>query len=71
MTILSNEEKLSVVNQHLKNVEFSKYNSELSLIEENSVSSPNQELISNITTTIAELNLKISALEAEKAQLIE
>lgn len=71
MTILSNEEKLSVINQHLKNVEFSKYNAELSLIEENSVSSPDEEVISTMTARIAELNSKILALETEKSQLTE
>jgi hypothetical protein len=47
---LTNEEKATVVSQHIKNVDYSIYNLELSLIEENSVSSPDVEKISSLST---------------------
>ena len=71
MTTLNNEEKLSIVNQHIKNVEYNKYNLQLSLIEENAVSSPNAEAISSLNAQIASNDLKLAALEEEKNNLTE
>lgn len=71
MTTLNNEEKLTIVSQHIKNVEYNKYNLELSLIEENSVSSPDSEAIASLNSQMAEVNAKLSALEAEKSALTE
>ena len=71
MTTLSNEEKLGILNQHIKNVEYNKYNLELSLMEENAVSSPNAEAVSSLNAQIASVDLKLEALEAEKSTLTE
>ena len=71
MTTLNNEEKLSIVNQHIKNVEYNKYNLQISLIEENAVSSPNAEAISSLNAQIASNDLKLAALEEEKNNLTE
>jgi hypothetical protein len=71
MTTLTNEDKLTIVNQHIKNVEFSKYNLELSLIEENSVASPDASVIDSLNSQIVSVNAKLAALEAEKSDLIE
>jgi len=71
MTTLSNEEKLAVVNQHIKNVEYSQYNLELSLIEENSVASPNADAIASLNSQMLEVTAKLAALEAEKSALTE
>jgi hypothetical protein len=71
MTTLTNEDKLTIVNQHIKNVEFSKYNLELSLIEENSVASPDATTIASLNSQIVSANAKLAALEAEKSDLTE
>ena len=71
MTTLTNEDKLTIVNQHKKNVEFSKYNLELSLIEENSVASPDATTIASLNSQIVSANAKLAALEAEKSDLTE
>jgi len=71
MTTLNNEEKLNIVNQHIKNVEYNKYNLQLSLIEENAVSSPNAEAISSLNAQMASTDLKLAALEEEKSNLTE
>jgi hypothetical protein len=71
MTTLSNEEKLTIVNQHIKNVEYSKYNLELSLIEENSVASPDSDAIASLNSQMLEVTAKLAALEAEKSALTE
>jgi hypothetical protein len=65
MTTLTNEDKISVINQHKRNIEYSKYNLQVSLIEENAVSVPNTEAISSISNQISDLDDKLSALDAE------
>ena len=65
MTTLSNEDKISIINQHKRNVEYSKYNLAVSLIEENAVLSPDQDAITALNAKIADHNSKLSALDAE------
>jgi hypothetical protein len=65
MNTLTNEDKISVINQHKRNIEYSKYNLQVSLIEENAVSVPNTEAISSLNEQIADLDSKLSALDAE------
>ena len=70
MTIqLTNEEKVSVINQHIRNLEFNKYNLNVSLIEENAMAIPNQATVDSINLQISEANAKITALNAEIASL--
>jgi hypothetical protein len=68
-TILTNEEKSGIISQHIKNVEYSLYNLSLSLIEENAVSSPDEDKISSLNDQIADLNAQKTALETELANL--
>lgn len=68
-TILTNEEKSGIVSQHIKNVEYSLYNLNLSLIEENAVSSPDADKISSLNDQIADLDAQKSALQTELANL--
>jgi hypothetical protein len=65
MTTLSNEDKIAIINQHKRNVEYSKYNLQVSLVEENAVSVPNAEAISSLNNQISDLDSKLSALDAE------
>jgi type I restriction-modification system DNA methylase subunit len=69
MTILTNEDKISIINQHKKNVEYSKYNLQVSLIEENAVTSPDQDAIDALNNKISEIDKKITALDAEISSL--
>ena len=69
-TILTNEEKSGIVSQHIKNVEYSLYNLNLSLIEENAVSSPDADKIDSLNDQIADLNAQKTALETELASLV-
>ena len=68
-TILTNEEKTAIVNQHIKNIEYSIYNLEISVIEEEAVSTPDSTKVSNLNSDISELNLKKAALTTELALL--
>lgn len=69
MTILSNEDKIAIINQHKRSVEYSKYGVELSIIEENAVVSPNSQNISSLNNELTDLNNKLAALDAEIASL--
>lgn len=71
MTILSNDEKLAIAQQHKRNLEYNKYNLDLTLIEENAVSSPKADVIASLTTEINELTNKITAIDAEISSLTE
>lgn len=62
-SILTNEEKAGIINQHIKNLEYSLFNIEISLIEEKAVSS--SESLESLESQLKELNLKKSALLAE------
>lgn len=69
MTTLNNEDKISIINQHKRNIEYAKYGYQVSLIAENAVSNPNQETIDSINEQIADANSKLAALDAEIALL--
>ncbi len=69
MTTLSNEDKISIINQHKRTVEYSKYNLSVSLIEENAVSNPDEDAITALNNKIADHDSKLSALDAEIASL--
>lgn len=69
MTTLSNEDKISIINQHKRNIEYVRYGLELSIIEENATASPNQENLDSFNNQITDLDSKIAALDAELAAL--
>jgi hypothetical protein len=66
---LSNEEKTSIVNQHLRSLEYNKYNVQVSLKEENAVADKNVDLIASLNSQVAVITDKIDALLEELASL--
>lgn len=66
---LTNEEKINIVNQHIRSVQFAAYNADLDLIEANAVSSPDAALIAEINTRKTAIEAKLAALDAEKTSL--
>ena len=68
-TMLTNEEKLNIVNQHIKSVEYNIYGHELDLIQANAVASPDAGQITAINARIAEANAVKTALVTEKNSL--
>ena len=68
-TSLSNEEKINIVNQHIKSVDYSIYGYELDLFQANAVSSPDAAQIAAINSRISEANTKKTALVLEKDSL--
>ena len=71
MTLLTNADKLNLVNQHMKSIDFQMYNFQLDLIEANAESPVNSETVSNITGKINVLTAKRTALESEAEALEE
>ena len=68
-TTLSNEEKLNIVNQHIKSLDYAVYGYELDLIQANAVSSPEASQIASINLRVSEVNAKRAALISEKESL--
>jgi len=67
--MLTNEEKIGVVKQHMRNLVYNKYNLELSLLEESAVPKPKEDNIRTINNDLSSINLKIAALEKEISTL--
>lgn len=62
---LTNEEKIGVIESHIKNVQYNKYNAEITLIEENALDTPSATNIQRANASIASANAQITALEAQ------
>jgi hypothetical protein len=67
--MLTNEEKIAIVTQHLKNVYTNEYNLEMSLVEANAKVTPDQSNIDSITAQLTDISAQKTALEAELASL--
>jgi hypothetical protein len=69
-TLLSNEEKAGIINQHLKNLHYNKFNIEISIVEENAKVTPEAEALANLNTQLEDFDSRIEALDAELAKLV-
>jgi len=70
MTIeLTNEEKLGLIAQHIKSIDYSIYGLQLDLLETQAVPNADASQVSNINARIAVLNTKRAALVEEKDSL--
>ena len=66
MTIeLSKEEKVSIVNQHIKTLKYNKYVYQISIKEEEAVETPSASRVDSLNAKIAEVDAKVAALSAE------
>jgi transcriptional regulator NrdR family protein len=68
---LTNAEKISIIDQHLKNLEYNRYNLQVSIIELTSETNPKQESITDIQAQIDSIVAQQTALSAEIASLTE
>ena len=66
---VSVEEKIHMIKNFIKNLSYSRYNIELSLIAENAIENPNENNIVSFNIQIEEIDDKIEALQNELAQL--
>lgn len=67
---LSKEEKALIINQHLKNLEYTKYNLRISLLELNSDANTKMEHIENLQSQVALITKKQDTL-IEELNLLE
>jgi hypothetical protein len=71
MTIeITDNEKNAVIQQHLRNHTYNKYNLELSLLEENSATIKNQVSIDQLTEQLGSIDAKIAVLNEEASRLV-
>ena len=68
---LTNDEKRNIINQHLRNLKYSQYGIEISLMEENADSAPDQENINSLTGQLTTINDKIDVLVTELESIID
>ena len=66
---LTAEEKIGIVNQHLKNLSQNKYNLFLTTLQLNAVDAADELEIQRIEDEIDSINSKINVLEQEKTTL--
>lgn len=66
MTIeLTNEEKATIINSHMKNLAYNNYNLNVSLVEENAKSELNQVRIDSLNADIVDTNAQLAALQKQ------
>ena len=70
MTIeLTTEEKIGVINTHLRNLAVNKYNVQLSIMEEESKNVPNPVLLGNYNEQINQIDQAAVVLDTQLANL--
>lgn len=67
---LTNEEKISIVTQHVKSIASNIYNLQISLIAENATDPINQNNVQSLNSQMSIETAKMNALEAELAILV-
>jgi hypothetical protein len=70
MTLLTNEEKTTIINQHIKNLEYSKFNAQISIVEENAKFEPEAEVLTSLNAQLTDYTSRITALTAELDKLV-
>jgi len=66
---LTNDEKVQIIEQHLKNLIYARYNTALNLKENQAVATPEQSTIDSLNLQISDLDAKQAVLESELAKL--
>ena len=65
MAILTKEEKKSIINNHIRNLEYIKYGYEIDVLQENAKSNPSSEALEKFSDSIDEVTSQLSALNSE------
>jgi hypothetical protein len=69
-SLITNEEKLTLINDRIKTLQYFLFEAELGLAEENAGSSPSPEKIADLNDQIADLESKIDTMLAKKALIV-
>jgi hypothetical protein len=67
---LTNEDKLSIIDQHIRSVEYSLFGAALDLVEANAVTTPDSSVVTGIQARTQDLTAKKTALVTERAKLV-
>jgi hypothetical protein len=68
-SLLTNEDKLSILNQHIKNLEYAIYGLELDIIEYNATVDKDADYATQLGSRLTEMQAKKALLDSEKADL--
>lgn len=68
-TELTNEEKLTIVNQHIRSLNFSKYNIETSIARESAVEPSDAQTLADLSEQLTMVETQISVLQARASAL--
>jgi hypothetical protein len=71
MTTLSNSDKVLIVDQKIKNLDYQKYGTQLDIALENASSTPDQENLNTLNAKMTDIDAKLSLLNEEKNTLQE
>ena len=67
--VLTTQEKIDIVTRHMRNIEESKYNIELSVMYQHARETPDQEKITSYQESIAACDVQLTVLQEELASL--
>lgn len=67
--MLSNNEKIEIINQHLRAIEYNIYNAELDKLEAEAVAEVDLQLLQIIESKLESFNAKKIILQEEKSKL--
>lgn len=66
MTInLTKEEKAQIISSHIKNLNYTKYNLEIDIMQESAKNNPSESALNNFNTQIDEVDNQILALQTQ------
>lgn len=71
MTTLSNSDKIVIIDQKIKNLDYQRYSVNLDIQLEGSVSTPDQDNLDSLNVKLSDIVTKLDILNTEKASLIE
>jgi hypothetical protein len=62
---LNKEEKINIIQQHQKNIVYNKFNTQMSIVEENAKETPDAIVLVGLNTKIIESAAQLVALQTE------
>ena len=62
---LTKEEKISIIQQHQRNIVFNEFNTQMSIVEENAKEAPDTNILTELNVRITETAAQNAALQAE------
>jgi hypothetical protein len=71
MTTLSNSDKIVIIDQKIKNLDYQRYSVNLDLQLEGAVASPDEDTLNSLNTKLADIVTKLDILNVEKTSLAE